>query len=33
MTERDRRVLRLHLGGHVAAGLTALRNAVLHALA
>jgi hypothetical protein len=33
MTERDRRVLRIHLGGHVAAGLTALRNAVLHALA
>jgi transaldolase/glucose-6-phosphate isomerase len=33
MAERGRRVLRIHLGGHVAAGLTALRNAVLHALA
>jgi transaldolase/glucose-6-phosphate isomerase len=33
MAERDRRVLRIHLGGHVAAGLTALKAAVLRALA
>ena len=33
LTERDRRVLRVHLGKHVAAGLTTLKEAVRHALA
>jgi len=33
LAERDRRVLRVHLGAHVAAGLTALRDAVRQALA
>jgi transaldolase/glucose-6-phosphate isomerase len=32
LAERDRRVLRIHLGTHVAAGLTALKNAVRQAL-
>ena len=33
LAERDRRVLRIHLGPHVAAGLTALKEAVRQALA
>ena len=33
LVERDRRVLRVHLGTHVAAGLTALKQAVRQALA
>ena len=33
LTERDRRVLRIHLGPHVAAGLTSLKDAVRQALA
>jgi transaldolase/glucose-6-phosphate isomerase len=33
LAERDRRVLRIHLGPHVAAGLTALKDAVRQALA
>ena len=33
LAERDRRVLRIHLGGHVAAGLTSLKEAVRQALA
>ena len=33
LAERDRRVLRVHLGKHVAAGLTTLKEAVRHALA
>jgi transaldolase/glucose-6-phosphate isomerase len=33
LAERDRRVLRIHLGGHVAAGLTSLKDAVRQALA
>jgi transaldolase/glucose-6-phosphate isomerase len=33
LAERDRRVLRVHLGSHVAAGLTALKDAVRQALA
>jgi transaldolase / glucose-6-phosphate isomerase len=33
LAERDRRVLRIHLGPHVTAGLTSLRNAVRQALA
>lgn len=33
LAERDRRVLRVHLGAHVAAGLTALKEAVRQALA
>ena len=33
LADRDRRVLRIHLGGHVAAGLTALKDAVRQALA
>ncbi len=32
LAERDRRVLRIHLGPHVAAGLTSLKNAVRQAL-
>src|SRR6266436_2222662 len=33
LAERDRRVLRIHLGPHVAAGLTVLKDAVRQALA
>jgi transaldolase/glucose-6-phosphate isomerase len=33
LAERDRRVLRIHLGPHVAAGLTSLKDAVRQALA
>ena len=33
LAERDRRVLRVHLGSHVAAGLTSLKDAVRQALA
>jgi transaldolase/glucose-6-phosphate isomerase len=33
LAERDRRVLRIHLGGHVVAGLAALKDAVRQALA
>jgi transketolase len=33
LAERDRRVLRIHLGAHVAAGLTSLKDAVPQALA
>ena len=33
LAERDRRVLRVHLGAHVAAGLTTLKEAVRQALA
>jgi transaldolase / glucose-6-phosphate isomerase len=33
LCERDRRVLRVHLGAHVAAGLTALKDAIQQALA
>jgi transaldolase/glucose-6-phosphate isomerase len=33
LVERDRRVLRVHLGPHVAAGLTSLKEAVRQALA
>ena len=33
LAERGRRVLRVHLGGHVATGLTALREAVRQAIA
>jgi hypothetical protein len=33
LAERGRRVLRIHLGSHVAAGLTTLKDAVRHALA
>ena len=33
LAERDRRVLRVHLGAHVTAGLTALKEAVRQALA
>ena len=33
LAERDRRVLRIHLGSHVAAGLTTLKEAVRQALA
>ena len=33
LVERDRRVLRVHLGNHVAAGLTTLKDAVRRALA
>jgi hypothetical protein len=33
LAERDRRVLRIHLGPHVAAGLTSLKDAVRKALA
>jgi transaldolase/glucose-6-phosphate isomerase len=33
LAERDRRVLRIHLGPHVAAGLTALKDAIGQALA
>jgi transaldolase/glucose-6-phosphate isomerase len=32
LAERGRRVLRVHLGGHVSAGLTALKEAVRQAL-
>src|SRR5258706_14325695 len=32
LAERDRRVLRVHLGSHVAAGLTTLKDAVRQAL-
>jgi transaldolase/glucose-6-phosphate isomerase len=33
LAERDRRLLRVHLGSHVAAGLTTLKDAVRQALA
>ena len=33
LAERDRRVLRVHLGSHVAAGLTTLKDAIRQALA
>jgi transaldolase / glucose-6-phosphate isomerase len=33
LAARDRRVLRIHLGGHVAAGLTSLKDAIRQALA
>jgi hypothetical protein len=33
LAERDRRVLRIHLGPHVAAGLTLLKEAVRQAFA
>jgi hypothetical protein len=33
LAERDRRLLRIHLGGHVAGGLATLRNAIQQALA
>jgi transaldolase/glucose-6-phosphate isomerase len=33
LAERDRRLLRIHLGPHVAAGLATLKDAVRHALA
>jgi hypothetical protein len=32
LAERDRRILRIHVGAHVAAGLTSLKDAVRQAL-